>query len=163
MTDQEFSRWTTDLFVSFPSLNEWLMKASPDPMGTQAKWRKTLRPYTLAECLKVTEDWSAGKLKPFEGYEKDKIHLIVASTIGLKRDRASKQQELRDGNQKYIDKQRGAFDMKAVLGDSSMVAAYEELRPLHKSMKEGKISKVDYDCKEIEAMEKHGLNRRPVS
>lgn len=163
MTDTEFAKWSTRLFVAFPSLWEWLNKNSPSPKETQALWRKTLAGYTLAECDAVLDDWSSGAAKPFEAYERDKVHLIVRSMVALKRDRAAKRKSLAENSAPYMQKRRGEFDLAAVLGDSSMVAALLELRPVHRRMLDGEVSEADYEVAKIEAMEKHGMNKKATA
>lgn len=163
MTQQEFADWSSRLFIAFPSLNEWLIKNSPDKNATLRVWFSVLQRFTLKECDWVLDGWSTGGLKPFEAYERDKVHLLAAAHIGYVRDRASKRQALQSTNETYRRKRHGKFDMLGCLGDSSMVAAYEELRPLHRQMQAGEISEVDYAVAKAEAFEKHGINRKKAT
>jgi hypothetical protein len=159
MTQNEFVGWSSRLFVAFPSLNEWLAKNSPDKNATLRVWFGVLAKYTLAECDWVLDGWSTGKLKPFEAYERDKVHLLVASHIGYVRDQQSKRRALDASNEVYKQKQRGEFDMRAVLGDSSMVAAFEDLRPVHARVIAGTMSQQDYDAIERKTLIRHGASR----
>ena len=158
MIDEEFTVFAKRLFVSFPTLLEWLKSTSPDPAATQAIWRDTLRPYTLADCLGIIDDWNTGRQKPFEAYERDKVHLIVRAMIGLKLDRQRKRDEVRD---RHRD-----FDKRIVLGDRSipeqglrqsrlmdatMVDVYKTLLPIYKKVLDGELSQSEYDrIKEVE-------------
>ena len=83
----------------------------------------------------------------------------MRAIVSRNRDNAAKRREQSEKNEPYMRKQRGAFDMSDLLGDSSMVACYLELRPLNKKLLDGEMSQVDYDIAKAEACERHGLNR----
>ena len=138
MTDREFETFSKNLFVAFPSLYEWLQSASPDPAATKAIWRETLRPYLLAECLGIIDDWNTGKSKPFEAYERDKVHLIIRSMVGLKRDRQRKREENAGRSKEYEQLPNTPFT------DVTMGTVYLKLRPLYAKMKAGAISAKEY-------------------
>lgn len=159
MTNEEFLEFSQSLFVAFPSLREWLADKSPDPQATLRVWRKTLAPYTLAECMSIVDAWSCGELPPFEAYERDKVHLRIRSHVALRRDRAARKREAFNAGEPYRRKQRGEVDMAEVLGDSSMAAAELELRPIHKRMLDGEITQAEYRATLEDTLEKHGIGK----
>ena len=139
MTDAEFTTFAKRLFVSFPSLFDWLKSSSPDPTETQSIWRETLRPYSLAECLNIIDDWNTGKSKPFEAYERDKVHLIIRAMIGLQRDRQRKRDENAGRSKAYEKLPNTPYT------DATMASVYLKLRPLHKKMLDGEMSAEEYN------------------
>jgi hypothetical protein len=139
MTDAEFPTFARRLFVSFPALHDWLQTASPDPAETQAIWREALRPCSLAECLGIIDDWNTGKSKPFEAYERDKVHLIIKSMVGLQRDRQRKRDENAGRSKDYSQLPNTPYT------DATMASVYLKLRPLHKKVLDGEMSAVEYD------------------
>jgi hypothetical protein len=143
VTDSEFSQFAKRLFVSFPGLWEWLQSNSPDPKATQEVWRETLRPYTFIECLDVLEAWTTGKLKPFEAYERDKVHLIIRSIASRNRDQRAKKEFAR--NEAKVIKNKTAFDVPGVL------EAYKKGREVYEAYKKGEIGVEERDrrCREI--------------
>jgi hypothetical protein len=158
MTDQEFPVFTKRLFVAFPSLWTWLQDNSPDPKETQSIWRNTLRPYSIDECLGVVEAWASGALKPFEAYERDKVHLAIRAIISAQRDKRAKHDKTNQDQQEYRRARRGAFDVTVHM-DSSMLAAYSELRPIYASVLDGSMTRQEYELIKEEAFNKHGLNK----
>lgn len=139
MTDSEFQTFAKRLFISFPALHDWLQASSPDPAATQAIWRETLRQYSLAECLGIIDDWNNGRSKPFEAYERDKVHLIIKSMIGLQRDRQRKRDENAGRSKEYKQLPNTPYT------DATMASVYLKLRPLHKKVLDGEMSQADYD------------------
>jgi hypothetical protein len=145
MTDLEFSVFAKRLFISFPSLWTWLQDNSPDPKETQAIWRNTLRPYSVDECLAVVDAWASGSLKAFEPYERDKVHLFIRAIISATRDKRAKAMNQEQEQADYRRFRRGAFDITAHM-DSSMLAAYQELRPIYAGVVDGSLSRAEYDA-----------------
>jgi hypothetical protein len=137
LTNQEFETFINRLFVSFPSLYEW-MSGTIDPEATQKIWRESMRTITLAEALGVIDDWNTGKAKPFEAYERDKVHLIIKSMIGLQRDRQRKRDENAGRSKDYKPLPNTPYT------DATMVSVYKTLRPLHKKMLDGEITESEY-------------------
>jgi hypothetical protein len=138
MTDKEFETFARRLFISFPSLYEWL-SGTLDPAATQAIWRDTLRPYSLADCLGVIDDWNTGRQKPFEAYERDKVHLIIRSMIGLQHDRERKRREVSDRSKDYKQLPNTPFT------DSNMRGVYLKLSALKKRVLKGEVSDEEYE------------------
>lgn len=99
MTDAEFATWAKQLFISFPSLWEWLQTSSPEPKETQKVWRKTLADYSLAECQAVLEAWATGAQQTFAQYERDRVHHVVRACCEYKRGQLRRKRE----NQRVID------------------------------------------------------------
>lgn len=137
MTDPEFEVFARRLFISFPSLYEWL-SGTIDPPATQAIWRNTLRQYSLAECLGIIDDWNTGKSKPFEAYERDKVHLIIRAMIGLQHDRQRKRDENAGRSADYEMLPNTPYS------DATMASVYQKLRPIHKKMMNGEIGETEY-------------------
>lgn len=140
MTDSEFEVFARRLFISFPSLYEWL-SGTIDPPATQAVWRNTLRPYQLSECMGIVDDWSAGNSKPFEAYERDKVHLIIRAMISLQHDRSRKRKEVlgRSEGTKY------KLLPNTPYSDATMASVYQTLRPLYKQLMDGEMTQDEYD------------------
>lgn len=161
MTNEEFSTFAKSLFVAFPSLWEWLQNNSPDPKATQAVWRETLRPYSLAECSGVLTAWSIGALKPFAAYEKDQVHLLVRSICEMDRDRQRKKQSQSEANRPYHDKRKATMQGEHVstgsIMDSAMVAATKEGAVQHKRLLDGEITQFEYATMREEILVKHGI------
>jgi len=145
MTNEEFAVFAKRLFVSFPNLKEWLESASPDPAATQAIWRETLRPYALADCLGIIDDWNTGGREPFQAYERDKVHLIVRSMVGLKLDRQRKRDEVAGRSKEYEQLPNTPFS------DVTMADVYKTMLPLYAKMEAGEITVSEYHrIKEVE-------------
>jgi hypothetical protein len=139
MTNEEFRTFAKRLFISFPALSEWLKATSPDPEATQAVWRETLRPYYLAECLGVLDDWNSGKTPAFQAYERDKVHLIIRSMIGLQRDRQRKRAENASRSKDYEMLPNTPYS------DATMASVFLKLKPLYKKVLDGEMSSDEYD------------------
>lgn len=161
MTNDEFAKFATRLFISFPSLWEWLQSNSPDPKATQEVWRETLRPYTLAECLGVVSSWTSGKLDAFKAYERDQVHLMIRSICEASRDKVRKRKEMTDANRPYHDKRKATTEGGQIgIGsfmDCAMVAAVKEGAIHHKRMLDGEITKSEYETLREEILVKHGI------
>jgi hypothetical protein len=137
LTNQEFETFIHRLFVSFPSLYEW-MSGTLDPEATQKIWRESLRTISLAEALGVIDDWNTGKTRPFEAYERDKVHLIIKSMVGLQRDRQRKRDENANRSKDYEQLPNTPYT------DATMASVYLKLRPLHKKVLDGEMSSAEY-------------------
>src|SRR5690606_24186724 len=81
VTDGEFREFSRKLFSAFPGLWEWINANSPDPLETQAVWRKCLAPYSVEECQSVLDRWSMGELPAPQAYERDRVHVHIRATI----------------------------------------------------------------------------------
>jgi hypothetical protein len=139
MTNEEFTIFAKRLFISFPTLSEWLKVTSPDPEATQKVWRESMRNISLAEALGIIDDWNTGRAKPFEAYERDKVHLIIKSMVGLQRDRQRKRDENANRSKDYEQLPNTPYT------DATMAAVYLKLRPLHKKVLDGEMSSAEYD------------------
>lgn len=144
MTNDEFTKFASRLFVAFPGLWEWLQSNSPDPRATQEVWRETLRPYSYLECLDVLECWTSGKLKPFEAYERDKVHLIIRAIIARNRDNEAKRRASREQASEYRCKMT-AMDIPGVAD------AFKKGREVYLAFVNGEITEDEKvrRCKEI--------------
>jgi hypothetical protein len=92
VTDDEAAQFRHELFkVHFPGLYDW-WNTLPAPQDTWRVWRETLRPYTFEECMSVVRRWSDGTLKPFEQYERERVHLLVRAIVLRDRDLARAQE-----------------------------------------------------------------------
>jgi hypothetical protein len=108
--------------------------------------------------LGVVEAWASGALKPFEAYERDKVHLAIRAIISAQRDKRAKHDKTNQDQQEYRRARRGAFDVTVHM-DSSMLAAYSELRPIYASVLDGSMTRQEYELIKEEAFNKHGLNK----
>lgn len=156
MTDPEFAVFAKKLFVAFPSLWTWLQDNSPDPKETQAIWRNTLRPYSIDECLAVVDAWATGSLEAFQPYERDKVHLFVRAIVSANRDRRAKVATKEQEQAEYRRARRGVFDVTTHM-DSSMLAAYQELRPIYAGVVAGSMSRDEYDAMKDDVFRKYKL------
>jgi len=139
MTDSEFTIFARRLFVSFPALLEWLNVNSPDPAATQSIWRETLRPYALSDCLGIIDDWNTGRREPFQAYERDKVHLIVRSMVGLKLDRQRKRDEVFNRSKEYDALPNTPYT------DATMASVFKTMLPLYGKLQRGEITAAEYD------------------
>lgn len=139
MTNDEFIIFARRLFVSFPTLSEWLNATSPDPSATQEIWRETLRPYTLAECLGIVDDWNTGKSQPFAAYDRDKVHLIIRAMIGFQRDKQRKRNEVANRSKEYESLPNTPYT------DATMVSVFKKLSSLYGKLQRGDITQAEYD------------------
>lgn len=149
MTDDEFKRFSIRLGSAFPSLWDWLSDKSPDMGGTLAVWRDCLRPYRLDECLDVVDRWSTGRLKPFENYERDRVHLLVRAIVERDRDITRKLETKQADLVRYdLRRKRGPADYAAILeqSGSSVVGAFRELLAVSRKRIEGAISEDEYSA-----------------
>lgn len=80
MSDGEFQRWLSSAFVAFPDLLEWC-NGLPDKVGTMATWRKTLAPYSLAECALALDWWIEGRVPAPKAYDRSHTALLLKSAI----------------------------------------------------------------------------------
>jgi len=156
VTDPEFQVFAKRLFIAFPSLWSWLQENSPDPKETQAIWRETLRPYHLDECLAVVESWSSGQLKPFEAYERDKVHLFIRSIISARRDRRSKRESQAQELGDFRRARRGPFDITACM-DQPMLGAFQELCKAYVRVRDGTMTADEYESFKSESFKRHKI------
>lgn len=92
MTSTDFEIFAKRLFTAFPDYWEWLSSTSPDPKGTQASWRDTLRDCTLPECLLVLDSWISGKRPLPKAYDRSQVALTVKQAVMWERDAEKKKQ-----------------------------------------------------------------------
>lgn len=91
MTNAEAKEfWRQLMKVHFPGLHAW-WESLPEPTETWGVWREALRPYSYDECMSVVRRWSDGTLKPFEQYERERVHLLIRAII--ERDRSIQQRK----------------------------------------------------------------------
>lgn len=169
MTDDEFNRFSRRLFIAFPSLREWLGNASDDPQETLRVWRQCLKPYPEHECQAVLDAWSTGQLRPFEAYERDKVHLciraVVEGTRSKKREAANRERDIEyhraeRRRRDELRARRGQGMAEGLAGTLTsagrgMVSAFLELRPLHQQLLDGEIDKVEYAVMRGNIIRKH--------
>lgn len=154
----EFEQFTKRLFVAFPSLREWLLRNSPDPNETCALWERTLSGYSLADCDSVLNRWTSGELKPFEAYERDKVHLCIKAVIDRDRDKVYRRQErLREVDQRQQRRSAGQGDPVRLVPtmDSEMTACMRELQPHFRRVLEGEMTQEEYDAMKDVVIAKH--------
>ena len=90
MTQEQFTKFVSRLFVSFPSLYEWLKEKSPDPSGTQMVWRQTLETVSYTEAMSVLDRWTDGSLKAFSAFERDLVAVSIRAIVEQDRSRSTK-------------------------------------------------------------------------
>lgn len=144
MTDAEFEKWASRLFVQFPSLGEWLNRHSPDPMETQKLWRETLRQYRYDECLSVLARWADGGLSPFAAYERDQVASIVRSVVNRDRMKEAERESQREHLEAKRYARSGPTPFTIINTSKTMRAAFEELRQVHKGYLEGAMFEEEY-------------------
>ena len=81
MTDPEWTNFLRQLYVSFPSLSEWMTRNSQDVAGTHLVWRRTLAKCKFDECVKVLDSWITGKRSTFQAYERDQVALLIRTAV----------------------------------------------------------------------------------
>lgn len=80
MSDGEFQKWLSSVFVAFPDLLDWV-NGLPDKQGTMATWRKTLQPFSLAECALAVDWWIEGRTPAPKAYDRAHTALLLRSAI----------------------------------------------------------------------------------
>ena len=145
MTSTEFATFTRQLFIQYPSLSEWLLRSSPDPDATTAMWHETLSRYSLGECMAVLAYWRKAGQTPFNAYERDQVAIIIRSVIATNRDRLRKREEAAERVEAKRYARRGATPFTALNVDATMLAVYSKLRPLHRQMLDGEITRAEYE------------------
>ena len=158
MTASEFTVFIRKLFVQFPSLYEWLGKSSPDPEGTQALWRDTLKNCTLAECEAVLARWQADGQLPFAAYERDQVATIIRSVVSRNRDKIRKRQRVAEETAQRRDaKRRGTVGEAGFSfgGDLGCASAMAELTPAYKAWKLDLMDRPEYEERETEILDRH--------
>ena len=147
MTEQEFSQWGTTFFARFPSVNEWLLRSSPEPAETLKYWRKILEPYTLEECSAVLDLWAGNGSKAFAAYDRDNIPLVVKSTIDKQRQKRIDREQV-DRERHYRRLGRSGDEAVAIvstLDRLELKPAFLRLRPIHQKMLDGEITEAEYE------------------
>lgn len=153
MTDEQFRDFAERLLVQFPSLHEWLVRNSPDPVATQELWRATLRRYTIQECMAVLDAWQQSSAAPFAAYERDQVAAIIASCCTKRREAEAKKREQDQMVQSVMANRQGAaYTMLA--SDVGMREAFEQLQPLHAQMIAGEMDEAEYRRAEQEVLSK---------
>jgi hypothetical protein len=149
MTEQEFSQWGEEFFSRFPSVNEWLMRSSPNLERTLKYWRETLEPFSLEECNQVLEDWLKDGTKAFEAYERDNIPLSIRQTIARNRTQHREREKVaierhyrelgRNGNSAPVA-------IVSTLERLELAAGFKRLRPIHQTFLDGDLPRHEYDA-----------------
>lgn len=159
MTNDEFAKWMNRLWVAFPATKKWFDELEHSD-ETQRVWRDCLGPYSFQDCLEVLADWSTGQLDAFKAYERDKVHLLIRAVCEGNR---SKQRRREESQRLFAQGRRRAGDfasgIAATLGGSGspMVAAFQELKPLHEQHLDGELSVTEYAMRKDEILAKHGI------
>lgn len=118
--DPEFQSFVKALYIAFPSLRQWVHDNSPDMAETHKRWHQTLRDCSLAECMKVLDDWTTGKKEPFKAYEKDMIALVVRSCVGFDRDKRARDEANLRASKAHVEavaKSRNSYSRCVLLMD----------------------------------------------
>lgn len=118
--DPEFKSFIESLFIAFPSLYQWVSEHSLEPKDTYKRWHQTLKDCSLAECMKVLDDWTTGKKEPFKAYEKDMIALVVRSCVGFDRDKRARDEANLRASRAHVEavaKSRNSYSRCVLLMD----------------------------------------------
>jgi hypothetical protein len=142
MTDLEFPKWLSSAFVAFPDLLEWV-DGLPDKQGTMSAWRKTLAPFSMAECALVLDWWIEGRVPAPKAFERSHTALLVRSAIEHKRALDRREQLKSDGrefvnNSSMAKKQRDQYE--PLPGRPNTAGMGEEAYLLRMEMVAGKIT-----------------------
>lgn len=157
MTDDEGKDFIRRLVIAFPAVDEIAKFNSPDLGATHRSWLKTLSRCTLAECDEVLDFWIASDYTPDKTDLRLPAHAIRA-TVMRKRDREQSQKRAEEDAQR-ARRRRGTFQEginKRLGGDA--VASVVRLRPIHKRMLDGEISRGEYQAvleAELATLEEH--------
>lgn len=81
MNQQEISEFWGQVFINFPSLEEWIYSKSPDPAATIASWSRAWENITAREAMSVLNRWVTGELDPPTGYQRESFHLHVRQVV----------------------------------------------------------------------------------
>ena len=143
MTNEEFASFTSRLFTAFPCMWDWLQSNSPDPLGTQAIWRDTLRPYTANECLLVLESWVSGRRPAPKAYERSHVALMVKQSIEFDRDK-QRQAAFASQSRESVLERRRAYQPTA-MASPGLRDAYLHGRELIAKRDRGEITAEEFD------------------
>lgn len=142
MTDTEFPKWLSSAFVAFPDLLEWV-DGLPDKQGTMAAWRKTLLPFSMAECALVLDWWIEGRVPAPKAFERSHTALLVRAAIEHKRSMDRREQMKADGRDfvscvSDAKKQRSSY--QALPGRPDTTGMGDQAYLLRQDMVSGKIT-----------------------
>lgn len=144
MTDPEFTQFATALFSAFPHISAWIKTNSPEPLATQAVWRRTLLPCNYDECLLVVNDWIEGHSDPPTQYELHRTALQIRESVLNSRDRETKRREQDRRTETYeqrkwlVERRRAGY--AALPQTGSMMAAVEAGKAVMARHRAGEIS-----------------------
>lgn len=158
MNQQEISEFWKQVFICFPSLEEWIYSKSSDPSATIANWSKALVGITAAEALWVLEGFNTGAIKAPIGYQREAFHLHVREVVMRQR---SERAGARARQEAFEKANIGAPRPEIFVSCSAVIDEIVALKNQHEA---GFLSKEDFDReRELivrEAQEKIDRNAR---
>jgi hypothetical protein len=145
MTETEFLEFVESLYVAFPSLFEWVQKNSPNIKATHRTWFKTLGRYSLSECQKVLDSWIDGTRKPFAGFEKDQVALLIKAAVEHDRDALRRHRsELEIVKERIADEAEKAKKREQYVRHPMLAAIYAKILPINKQWEKGEITEDEW-------------------
>ncbi|AMV31286.1 hypothetical protein VN12_04160 [Pirellula sp. SH-Sr6A] len=81
MNQQEISEFWGQVFINFPSLEEWINTKSPDPPKTIASWSRAWENITAKEAMSVLNRWVTGEIDPPTGYQRETFHIHLRQVV----------------------------------------------------------------------------------
>ena len=159
MSDADWAKFVTRLFVEYPSLHERLKRSAVDYVATIEHWRRKLSRFEASELNAVLDFWDTTQASPWDSFAVEQAVTIIANVASKARDRRSAKVEvehIREAGRKPRTMQDGAQVSAYDSFDSPMAAAYSKLRPIHKRFLDGEISHAEYFLAKDEALESMG-------
>lgn len=158
ITDAEWAKFITRLFVEYPSLHERLKRSAVDYVATIEHWRKKLSRFEVSELNAVLDFWDKTNTNPWDSFAVEQAVAVIANVASKARDRRNAKVEvehIREAGRKPRSMQNGetVSGFSVINDDSPMAAAYLKLRPIHKRYKDGELSESDWFCAKDEILE----------
>lgn len=139
MNQQEISEFWDQVFINFPSMEEWINTKSPDPAKTIASWSRAWENITAREAMSVLNRWVTGELDPPTGYQRESFHLHVRQVVMADRAKLSGAKLRQEAFEKA---NIGAPRPKVLVSCSAVIDKIVALKNQHEA---GFISKEEFD------------------
>ena len=158
ISDADWAKFITRLFVEYPSLHERLKRSAVDYVATIEHWRRKLSRFDASELNAVLDFWDRTNASPWDSFAVEQAVSVIANVATKARDRRSAKVEvehIREAGRKPRSMQGGeaVSGFSVINDDSPMAAAYLKLRPIHKRYKDGELSESDLFMAKYDVLE----------
>jgi len=141
MNANQFTEFTRQLFVAFPSFLGQLSDKSPDLKATMEVWFSVLGGVEFSEALFVLGDWTHGRREPPKAYEYDRIALVVRASAMFTRDKGRQESDL----QRRAREKREANGTRKAMFDYGIDRAYVNGVTLTQKLKNNEVTQMEFN------------------